>query len=291
MMSSVTFAPSILSLRIGLLKFITALGMLCLSLATTARCHHGRDFITLQDAAIPGRLNAILSAGYEWSREGNSNEYSTEPSLFLGVLPMLALGYSSAFTDSGNGLQSSAITPQMVLRLTPEDWPNGLRAGLWLGYEFAQGGGHSHASGATHVHSGGSGPDAGAPSMHEHAQPQEQALGTHRHGESGLYSRLIVERNLGANTRALLNLVQFASADGGKPGFGYGLGLRHEWSHNFTTGLEFSGDFQRRQSAHQVLLTGMVSVRQGLSLRLGVGGGMTRAAPDFTLHSSLLWRF
>lgn len=276
--------------RAGGAAIMAAIALLA-TVTTGLMAHHGRDFITLQDAAIPGRFDGVLSGGYEWSRDGSSNEYSSEPSVYVGLLPRLAMGYSHAMTDAGNGLRSSGATPQMVLRLTPEDWPNGLRAGLWLGYEFAQGPGHNHASGSDPIHSGGSGPDAGAPSPHRHDEAAHAAVGTHRHGESGLHSRLMVERNLGSNTRALINLVQFTSADGGKPGFGYGLGLRQEWSHDFSTGLECSGDFQRRQSAHQALVTAMLSLRKGLSLRLGAGGGITRAATDLTLHSSLLWRF
>jgi hypothetical protein len=115
--------------------------------------------------------------------------------------------------------------------------------------------------------------------------------GIHRHGESGWYNRVILEADITHHTRVILNLISFVSGTGAGPGFGYAAGIRHEFNHDLSIGIETLGDFEERQSAHQVLFTTMIGLPSHFSLRLGVGGGLTRAAPDFTLHSSVLWRF
>jgi hypothetical protein len=35
----------------------------------------------------------------------------------------------------------------------------------------------------------------------------------------------------------------------------------------------------------------MIGLPNQFAIRFGVGGGLTLASPDFTMHSSLLWRF
>ena len=68
-------------------------------------------------------------------------------------------------------------------------------------------------------------------------------------------------------------------------------GFDHEVLGADHLGIETLGDFEERQSSHQVLFTTMIGLPKHFSLRLGIGGGLTRAAPDFTLHTSVLWRF
>ena len=257
---------------------------------TSLHAHHGRDFILIQDSAIPGYLSGVAIAGYEWTRDGDSSEFSTEPGFFIGLAPALAFGLSSGFSDEGDGWNYTGVTPQFVVSILPPTGPMNLRAGLWSGYEFAveQAGGHSDS----HTHNPGSGPDAGPVVPHDHGGHDHGSHGgIHRHGESGWYNRLIFESDLTENTRVVLNLISFVSGTGGKPGFGYAAGVRHEFNHDLSAGIEAIGDFEERQSSHQVLFTTMIGLPKHFSLRLGIGAGLTPASPDFTMHSSILWRF
>jgi hypothetical protein len=259
-----------------------------------AHGHHGRDFILVQDSAIPSRLGGVVLAGYEWTRDGDSSEFSSEPGFYLGLASSLAFGLTAGFADDGSGWDNTGTTPQFVVSLLPPTGPLNFRAGLWTGYEFAQASGHSHQDSAAHVHDTGSGPDAPPPTPHAHSHSGDghgSHGGIHRHGENGWHSRVILEADLMEGTRMVLNLVSFVSGDGGKPGFGYAWGLRHEINHDLSVGLEALGDFEEKQGSHQALLTTMLGVPGGFSLRLGVGGGLTPSAPDFTLHTSVLWRF
>ncbi len=259
-----------------------------------AQGHHGRDFILVQDSAIPSRFGGVALAGLEFSREGSANEFSTEPGFFIGLAPALAFGLNVGFSDEGEGWRYKGITPQWVLSLPVPPGSFNFRAGLWTAYEFAQGGGHAHGHGSVHVHDPGTGPDAPPPILHDHGSGGHSHGahgGIHRHGESGWHSRLILEADVASRTRLVLNLVSFVSGEGNGPGWGYAAGLRHEVNHDFSVGVEATGDFEERNSAQQILLTSMVGLPSGFVLRIGLGAGLTPSAPDFTLHTGLLWRF
>jgi len=278
---------------------------LLLLITTILHGHHGRDFILIQDSAIPSYLSGVAIAGYEWTSDGDTNEFATEPGFYIGLTESIAFGLSAGLSDAGDGWKYTGITPQIVLSLIPPTGPANFRAGLWVGYEYAEEL-SSSASGA-HGHggsNGGGGPDGpppsawsfrrkhhGIPSSGDGSGGSSAQGGIQRAGESGLQSRIILESDVTENTRAVLNLISFVSGDGGKPGFGYAAGLRHEFSHDLSLGIEALGDFEKRQSSHQVLFTTMIGLPKHLSLRLGIGGGLTRAAPDFTMHTSFLWRF
>ncbi len=267
---------------------------LWLLLPFTTFAHHGRDFILIQDSTIPAQYSGVAIGGYEWTSDGDTNEFSSEPGFFVGLAPALAFGLSAGFSDEGNGWHYTGVTPQFVLSILPPTGPMNFRAGLWSGYEFAETSDHVDSVSAGHVHNPGTGPDAGPPVVHNHGSgghDHGSHGGIHRHGESGWYNRVILEADITHHTRVILNLISFVSGAGGGPGFGYAAGIRHEFNHDLSLGIETLGDFEERQSSHQVLFTTMIGLPSHFSLRLGVGGGLTRAAPDFTLHSSVLWRF
>ncbi|MEQ1751894.1 MAG: hypothetical protein ABL974_20905, partial [Prosthecobacter sp.] len=261
-------------------------------LTTTLHAHHGRDFILIQDSAIPDYLSGVAIAGYEWTSDGDTNEFSTEPGFFIGLAPALAFGLSAGFSDEGDGWNYTGGTPQFVVSILPATGPMNFRVGFWTGYEFAEASDHADSTSAGHAHTPGTGPDAGPVSPHDHGGHDHGSHGgIHRHGESGWYNRFIIESDLTHHTRAVFNLISFVSGTGGKPGFGYAAGVRHEFNHDLSFGIEAIGDFEERQSSHQVLLTTMIGLPKRLSLRLGIGAGLTPASPDFTLHTSFLWRF
>ncbi|WP_184212704.1 hypothetical protein [Prosthecobacter dejongeii] len=289
--------PKFLRLSLGFRAFvISSLFALTCLVPGNVLGHHGRDFILVQDSAIPAPLSGVAIAGYEWQRDGDTDSFSTEPGFFIGLASSLAFGLSAGFSDESGDWNYTGITPQFVISLIPPTGPTNFRAGLWAGYEFAERPDDSHTgSVGAHSHSPGSGPDAGGPvAPHSHGgggHDHGSHGGIHRHGESGFYSRLILESDITERTRAVVNLVSFVSGQGGGPGFGYAAGLRCEIHHDLSLGVEAIGDFRSYGSSHEILLTTMVGLPKHLSLRLGVGGGLTRASPDFTLHTSFLWRF
>lgn len=259
-----------------------------------AHAHHGRDFILVQDSAIPSSLGGVALTSVEYTQEGSLNEFSTEPGFFIGLAPALAFGLNIGFSDEGDGWRYKGITPQWVLTLPVPQGPLNFRAGLWTAYEFTEVAGHAHGQSAVHLHDPGTGPDAPPPIIHDHGSGghgHSKHSGIHRHGESGWHNRLILETDIERHTRLVVNLVSFVSGDGGAPGWGYAAGFRHELNHDFSLGVEATGDFEETSSSQQVLLTGMLGLPSGLVLRIGIGAGLTPSAPDLTLHSGLLWRF
>lgn len=275
--------------------------LLFFSLFPQLQAHHGRDFIFIQDSAIPAPFSGVALAGFEWSREGSRSEFSSEPGFYMGLTPSLAFGLTAGFRDEEDGWAYSGFTPQFVLSLLPATGPMNFRMGLWTGYEFADDSASDQSASSSdqqnqhheesppevvplHLTSGGA---AGGPGAVTHLSRG----GIHRHGESGWYSRLIMEADISHHTRLVLNLVSFVSGESGRPGFGYAAGIRHEFTHDLSLGLEAIGDFRSYRSSHQLLATAMIGLPGHLSLRLGFGGGLTQASPDFILHSSLMWRF
>ncbi len=210
----------------------------------------------------------------------------------MGLAPAIAFGLSAGFADEGTGWNYTGVTPQWVVSIIPATGPMNFRLGFWTGYEFAEEQADNHS--AAHFHNPGSGPDAGPVVPHSHGGRDHGSHGgIHRHGESGWYNRLILESDLADSTRIVLNLISFVSGSGGGPGFGYAGGVHHEFNHDLSFGIETMGDFRSHGSSHEVLFTSMVGLPNQFAIRLGVGAGagMTRASPDFTMHSSLLWRF
>lgn len=278
------------------------------ALSSSAYAHHGRDFILLQDSAIPAQFSGVFTGGYQWTRDGSNDSFSTEPSFYLGLTSSIAFGLSAGFSDDGNGWNYTGVTPQIVWSILGPTGPRNVRVGLWAGYEFAES--VTSTTGVqTAVQNGGSpgsGPDArsfsaftdpGKSPFHSgHSavagrQGDSGGRGIHRHGESGLYTRIIVEADVTEKTRAIANLISFAPVDGADVGFGYAAGMRHEVNHDLSFGIEAIGEFLSYGSSHEVMLTTMVGLPRHLAFRLGVGGGLTRASPDFTLSTSILWRF
>jgi hypothetical protein len=274
--------------------------MMLLAVSHPAHGHHGRDFILVQDSAIPSGLGGVVMGGLEWTRDGAADDLSTEPGFFIGLHQALAFGINAGFSDSGDGWRYTGITPQIVISLPVPAGPLHFRAGFWTAYEFAERLPVQPII-TTHGHDGGSGPDAPVPRFFSerknHALPPTTSAqgslpdGLTRPGESGWHNRLILEADVAQHTRAVVNLISLVSGTGRGPGFGYAAGLRHELNHDLALGLEAMGEFEAQHPSHQVLLTAMVGLPRHLSLRLGVGGGLTPAAPDFTLHTSFLWRF
>lgn len=283
--------------------------LVSLCLCHAIHAHHGRDFILVQDSAIPERFHGVAMAGYSWTREGDQDTFSTEPGVYVGLTSSLAFGLTAGFSDEAGNWSYTGVTPQFIVSILPATGPRNFRIGFWTGYEFAEDL-SSSPSVLTTGQSGnnpGSGPDArqsaafsridrfpahaGSHGPTPQGQEGSGRRGIHRHGESGWYSRLIFEADVADHTRMVLNFISFVSGEGAGPGFGYAAGLRHELNHDLSLGMEAIGEFRSYGSSHEVLLTAMVGLPRHLALRFGAGGGLTNSSPDFSMHAGLLWRF
>jgi hypothetical protein len=120
--------------------------------------------------------------------------------------------------------------------------------------------------------------------------PVEQSyLGIHRHGEEGLHARLIIDAELSHDDKIIANVINFTPRHG-TPVWGYAMGYRHAFTHDFAMSLEAIGDFDGRGS-HEALVAAHCTVFHALTLKLGVGMGLTENSPDASIHGGIVWRF
>ena len=119
--------------------------------------------------------------------------------------------------------------------------------------------------------------------------PTHEHRGIHRHGESGLHSRLIIEADLSSRDKLVANLINFTPKEG-RGAWGYGVGLRHAFTHDFAMSVEAVGDFDAALE-HQVMVAAHVSPVHWITIKVGVGVGITPDASDVAVHTGLVWRF
>jgi hypothetical protein len=136
----------------------------------------------------------------------------------------------------------------------------------------ATGSGHSHSSGG----------HGGEESGHEHG-------GIHRHGATALHARFIMEADVTDADKVVLNLVALVPKEG-KPAWGYAAGWRHTVTHHWALGLEATGDFGDANE-HEMVLGSYVSVLENITLKGGIGFGLTEESPDLTARLGLIYRF
>jgi hypothetical protein len=140
---------------------------------------------------------------------------------------------------------------------------------------------HDHtASADAHPHSAGS--LTADDILHAHG-------GIHQHGVNHAFARLIMEADLSAADKVLCNFIAVVP-ETGKPAWGYAAGYRHSFSHSFALGMEGIGDFSP-DGMHELMGGAYWSPGHRTLIRAGVGFGLTRESPDFTLRAGLVWRF
>lgn len=119
------------------------------------------------------------------------------------------------------------------------------------------------------------------------SEPQSE-YGIHNHDQNLWTGRLIVEGDFG-RTKVLFNLIGLAP-EGEKPAWGYAAGIRRQITHSFGLGLESIGDFAD-EGMHEMILGGYVNPSHALTVKLGVGFGLTEASSDFSVRTGFTWRF
>lgn len=252
--------------------------------ATSASAHHGRDFLLVQDYLVPAPSTGILFGNFEFSSQDGPDEWSVEPGLMYGLAPRLAFGLTADFADEGEGWKYRSISPQFQFQLTDAAANMPIRFALVAGYQFADGG-----------NAGDEPPAEGRIALrHEgHDEELEHALhghgGIHQHDSDAFFARLIMETDLTPNDKLVVNILSI-SPDDGETAFGYAAGWRHSFNHDFALGLEATGDFDN-DGSHEAVAAGYFSLNHSLTLKLGIGAGLTDVSPDFTIRSGVTWRF
>jgi hypothetical protein len=113
--------------------------------------------------------------------------------------------------------------------------------------------------------------------------------GIHRHGENVWENRLILEADLTSRDVLLLNLIHILPEDG-KSTWGYAAGIRHSFSHHWAVGVEAVGDFDDDKE-HEIVAGTYFSPVHSLTVKCGIGFGLTDSSPDLSLRTGLVWRF
>lgn len=264
-----------------------------LALTLPAAAHHGRDFLLVQDAAVPLPFTGILYSNFVLATHPGPDEWTIEPGIQYGIAPGLSLGATLTFLDEGEGMEYAALSPQLQWQLNPGT-KGPIRLSLLAGYQFAESTGDAHDHG-DHDHGTGTacgpefGPDAPPcetipPHTHAHSHS-----GIHQHGTDALFTRFILEADIAPDTKLALNLIGVLP-DGDNMQWGYAAGLRHAFSHAFALGIEALGDF-KTHGYHEIAAAAYFSPTHTLTLKCGLGTGLTSQSPDLTLHTGLLWRF
>ena len=268
-------------------------------LATTssALAHHGQDFLINYDPDIPSPNRIVGFSAFEWTRQSDgTNEISTEPGFLWGVAPGVAFGTTVRIADEGTGSWGYSGVNPMIQIMLPK---NGRRwsLGLFAGYLFVDSSNQPlHSHGQEHIHDpnpGGidNGPDAPPPGpiVHLHEDGGHSHTGIHRHGEDHFQFRILFETPLWKDSKFVTNLISVAPG-GGDYAFGYSLGLRQQFTHEWAAGVEAIGDFNTG-GEHEALVGVYWTPVHECTVRLGFGKGIGSASKDFSIHSGVTWRF
>jgi hypothetical protein len=311
-----------------------------------ARAHHGLDFLLVQDAFVPAPGKGVLYGGFDWTKDGDSDSYGTEPGFMLGLLPGLAFGMGAVTADVGEGWQIYGVSPYLQMQLLPQEWSKRVRLALRVGYEFsvnpygyttleavtrtemiqqtetiqvAAAPVPAAGSGGSSNPGGGGGPDAGPDGI---PKPPRRGVRHGGHGHTtaaggsmstrvrtttttreittyeavrreqrieGFNARLMLETDLTASDRLVLNLVHFNERTQG-PAWGYAAGLRHAFNHDLACSVEALGNFNQENWHQAVVAAHYAPVHWGL-IKLGAGFGLTNETPDLSLIAGFVVRF
>ncbi len=112
--------------------------------------------------------------------------------------------------------------------------------------------------------------------------------GVHQRGDDAVFTRFIAEREFGKDDRVLLNIIHITPADGSTV-FGYGVGWRHQFEGALAGSLEAVGSFS--EGGHMILGGLYYAPSESILLKAGVGLGLDKNAPDFTLRAGVIWVF
>jgi len=270
---------------------LVAAGAALSAFAVSVQAHHGRDFLLIQDYAVPPPLSGIVYGNFEVDTMDGPDEWSIEPGGMIGLGRGLALGTSFHFTDEGGGWEYSSISPQVQFQLTPQGSANPVKFAVLAGYQFVRGGeeeAHDHGPPVCGPEYGPDSPPCDEMATAEHTHSHSHS-GIHQHGVDAFFARLIMETDLTASDKLVVNLIN-VTPDGGDSSWGYAAGWRHSFNHDLAAGIETIGDFNRH-GYHEAVLAGYYSPTHSCTLKIGAGAGLADESPDFNFRTGVLWRF
>ncbi len=258
--------------------------------------HTGQNFFLVEDASVTAPGVVQVGSQFEWTHADRMDTFGIEPSAMVRLVPGLALGLQSSFAHEGSGWQFQSVLPALQFSPDLSGWKLPFQVMFSAGYQVTDAAaGHSHV----HVHTPPPGPPidlgpdapppdpSGGSTSHVHGGSGTSVI--HLHGTDALMSRLALETSLPTRTQLAWNLIA-VQPDGENLSFATALGLRQPLTPEWSVGAEYSGDIGANG---QRLLLGTVGWQPNhhLSLRLGVGGGLTPSSPDVTVRSAVAWVF
>ncbi|MES2705095.1 MAG: hypothetical protein V4726_00690 [Verrucomicrobiota bacterium] len=120
-----------------------------------------------------------------------------------------------------------------------------------------------------------------------HSHSHENSI--HNHDDSLWTSRFTFEADLTKSTLLVGNLI-CSLPEGGSAAWGYGIGLRQKLRPGLAVGFEAIGDFDRH--GYQEALGAVYwEPMHHLTLKAGVGTGLSSTSPDATVRAGLIWMF
>ncbi len=262
--------------------FPTSLIAALLAVAAPCCAHHGQDFLLIEDyqQSLPGQVFFI--SNFEWEDPPGGNEFGFSPSLMIGVLPRLALSVDAEFRNEAySDWRYNSVTPALHVQLSPAKSTFPVKFAVSGGYQFADSPSEVADEEEDHHHD---------EHEHEHAEESHHHHGgsIHNHDADAFVGRFIAETDIG-KTKIIANLLSVV-AEGDKAAWGYAIGARHKIIKEIALGMEALGDF--KSDGWQELVAGAYfEPSHMLTLKLGVGFGLTEETPDFTLRTGLTYRF
>jgi hypothetical protein len=221
--------------------------------------------ITPKDSDFPIRI--AFSAGYQFGRSVDSYEpvvtveRSTSPSGSTTITRVVRTVHQHSSGPSGNpddpGGGGHVHTQVVQTTVTGEE--SGGKSSARKTQQTSAGHSHSHAG------------------------------STHLHGENAFFGTLVVEAALTPSDKVVFNLIN-ALADDGEAAWGYAAGVRHNFGHFFSMSVEAAGDFS--SDGYQELNLGAFFLpHHNVTLRGGLGIGLTPVSPDSIIRAGVVWRF
>lgn len=271
------------------MKLFSSLFAASLIAASSSFAHHGQDFILLEDYHIPAVGSGHIMTNFEWENGSEGDEFGFSPSLMLGVLSQVALSVETDFRNEvASDWEYASVTPALHIQLSPPGSKSPFRFGLSAGYQFGNLGteapaGEGEEAEEDHAEEG----DHHQEAEHDHAEHSHGGSSVHAHGVDAFVGRFVVEGDFGA-TKVVLNLLSLV--DDNEANWGYAAGVRHKVADRVALGVEAMGDFES-DGWHEIVAGAYVEPIHSLTLKVGVGFGLTEATPDFTLRTGLIYRF
>lgn len=145
-----------------------------------------------------------------------------------------------------------------------------------------------------HGHGGGGGASTTTLSQQVRTTTTTREITTYEEREfhqriEGWNARLMLEADLTGSDRLVFNLVHL-NLRSEKPAWGYAVGLRHAFHHDFAASVEALGDFNQGNWHQAVIALNYAPFHWGL-LKLGTAFGLTRDTPDLSLITGFVLRF